>query len=159
MNRPAPAIRQGGVSLVAAIFLLLLMAALAALMVNLISVTQVNQAADIGGSRAYQAARAGVEWGLYQLDPNGQTLALPDCTGANGTITAIPGYSVAVSCTMYPGSGNYTEGGRNIRIFRLVATATDLGAKPPGIERRVQVTVEKCRDSALTGSDPAPYDC
>lgn len=151
--------RQRGVSLVTAIILLLLFAALAALMANLLSATHLNQAADISGSRSYQAARAGIEWGAYQLDPNGTTLALPDCSSANGTITAISGYQVTVACTMYPTTGFYTEGGRNIRVFQLVATATDLNARTPGTERQIRVTLEKCRDSALTASDPSPYDC
>ena len=150
-------IGQRGVSLVAAIFLLLLMAGLAAFMASILSATHMNLAADVGGSRAYQAARAGVEWGMYQLDPNAQSAALPTCATANGTVTAIAGYSVAVSCVAYPSATTvYQEGGKQIRVFRIVATATALGVKAPGIERQVAVSIEKCRDVAITA---APYDC
>ena len=161
MRQPAllahGSLRQRGISLVAAIFLLLLMAGLAAFMANIISATHMNSAADIGGSRAYQAARAGVEWGMYQLDPNEQTATLPTCAGAAGTITAIANFSVAIQCTAYPLDGTqYVEGSKSLRIFHLVSTATAQGVKAPGIERRVEVTIEKCRDSAITA---APYGC
>ena len=78
-GRPQPSSRrrQKGVSLVAGIFLLLLMAGLAAGMATVMSTAHVNSAADIGGARAYQAARAGAEWGMYQLDPNALSAGLP----------------------------------------------------------------------------------
>lgn len=148
---------QRGVSLIAAIFLLLLMAGLAAFMANILMATHVNFAADIGGSRAYQAARAGVEWGMFQLDPNAATTGLPNCPASPATINTIPGHRIEVTCQAFPGAATwYQEGGKQIRIFRLVSTATALGVRAPGIERQVVVTIEKCRDTAITA---APYDC
>lgn len=141
--------RQRGVSIITGIFLLMLMATLAAALVSVISTSHVNIAADIGGSRAYQAARAGAEWGMYQLDPNAQAAALPDCV--NG-VPPIPGHAVNVVCQ----SWDTTEGGRQIRIYRISSRATANGVKAPGIERLVEVTVEKCRDATIT---VAPYDC
>jgi MSHA biogenesis protein MshP len=141
--------RQRGVSIITGVFLLLLMAVLAAVIASVVSTAHVNQAADIGGARAYQAARAGVEWGMYQLDPNAQAAGLPACV--NGA-PAIPGHAVAVTCT----SDDYTEGPRQIRIYRIVSLATATGVKAPGIERRVEVTIEKCRDATITA---APSDC
>lgn len=136
--------QQSGISVIAGIFLLLLMAVLAAVMANLVSTSHVNMAADIGGARAYQAARAGAEWGMFQLDPNAQSATLPDCV--DGT-PAIPGYAVAVTCA----AQDYTESGRQIRIYRITSVAT-----ASGIERQIEVTVEKCRDPAIAA---APYDC
>ena len=141
--------RQRGVSVLMAVFLLLLMATLAAGMVSIVSTSNVNMAADIGGARAYQAARAGAEWGMYQLDPNAQAAALPACV--NG-VPPIPGHAVNVVCQ----SWDTTEGGRQIRIYRISSRATANGVKAPGIERLVEVTVEKCRDATIT---VAPYDC
>lgn len=136
-------------SVIAGIFLLMLMAVLAAVMANIVSTAHVNMAADIGGSRAYQAARAGAEWGMYQLDPNAQAAALPDCVDGS---PAIPGHTVTVTCA----STDHVEAGRNLRIYRITSQATANGVKAPGIERQVEVTVEKCRDPAIT---VAPYDC
>lgn len=140
---------QRGVSLITGIFLLLLMAVLAAAIANLVSTAHINMAADIGGARAYQAARAGVEWGMFQLDPNAQNSGLPACV--DGT-PAIPGHAVTVTCV----STNHTEGDRSIRIYRISSVATANNAREPGIERRVEVMVEKCRDPAKT---VAPFDC
>lgn len=149
LSRSSLLLRQRGVSIVSAIFLLLLMAVLAAGMVSMVSTAHLNQAADIGGARAYQAARAGAEWGIFQLDPNAQNAALPNCV--SGTVP-IPDHTVQVSCA----SNDYTESGRQIRIYRIASRATANNAKAPGIERLVEVTLEKCRDPAVTG---APYDC
>lgn len=148
--------KQRGISIVMAIFLLLLFASIAAFMASLASTAHVASAQDIEGSRAYQAARAGVEWGLYQLDPNGTTAALPSCF-ATTTLVQVPNYSVNVSCTPFPGAAtSYQEGSRTIRMFQITATATSTAARPPGVERVVSVTAEKCRDSLIVA---APYDC
>jgi MSHA biogenesis protein MshP len=141
--------RQRGVSVLMAVFLLLLMATLAAGMVTIVTTSNVNIAADIGGSRAYQAARAGAEWGMFQLDPNGQSANLPPCRSGN---PPIPGHQVNVTCLNWDTS----EGSRQIRIYRISSLATANGVKAPGIERLVEVTVEKCRDATIT---VAPYDC
>jgi MSHA biogenesis protein MshP len=141
--------RQRGVSIITGVFLLMLMAVLAAVIANVVSTAHVNMAADIGGARAYQAARAGAEWGMYQLDPNAQTVGLPPCVVGN---PPIPGHAVTVSCA----STDYTEGSRQIRIYRITSVATAAGVKAPGIERQIEVTLEKCRDAAITS---APYDC
>lgn len=142
-------LRQQGVSIITAIFLLLLFAGLAAAMVSVVSTAHVNLAADIGGARAYQAARAGAEWGMYQLDPNAQSATLPPCI--DGT-PAIPNHTVTVKCQ----SSDYTEAGRQLRIYRISSKAVPVGAKSPGIERWVEVTIEKCRDTTMTSP---PYEC
>lgn len=147
--------RQRGVSVMAAIFLLMLMASLAAVMARMISATNIDAAADIAGSRAYLAARAGVEWAMYQLDPNAAEANI-DNIACPGGGPSIPNHSLFIQCTVYPTTGHYTEGGKSIRIFRIVATATASGLRAPGGERQVEVTVEKCRDSAITAP---PYDC
>lgn len=141
---------QRGVSVIAGVFLLMLMALLAAVIANMVSTAHVNLAADIGGARAYQAARAGAEWGIFQLDPNAQSAALPACV--NGT-PAVPGHTVTVTCA----SADYSEAGRSIRIYRIVSLAVANGVRAPGIERQVEVTVEKCRDPVNVPI--APFDC
>lgn len=147
--------KQGGVSIITAIFLLLLMAGLAAMMANVISTSHLTSAEDVLGARAYQAARGGAEWGLYQvMDPGNATAtsataALPPCF-ASATPPGL-GATVSVSCS----AKDYLEGVKRIRIYQIVSIATING---PGmvIERQVEVTAEKCRDTASTVS---PYDC
>lgn len=86
---------------------------------------------------------------MYQLDPDAQFAALPPCVSGN---PPIPGHQVNVACQ----SWDTTEGGRQVRIYRISSRATANGAKAPGIERLVEVTVEKCRDATIVA---APYDC
>lgn len=148
--------RQRGVSIIVAIFLLLLFASIAGFMASLTATAHVTSAQDLESSRAYQAARAGVEWGLYQLDPEGTGAALPACF-ATTVLAQIPNYSVSVSCTPYPGAAtSYQEGSRTVRMYRIAATATATNFRSPGVERMVSVTAEKCRDSLVTA---APFDC
>jgi len=146
-HAPLPRL-QRGVSIIAAIFLLLLFAALAAFMVSLTSTANITSAQDVQGIRAYQAAQGGVEWGLFQLDPNDGATALPACFAAT-TLNQIPGFTVAVTCTAF---GTYTEGTRTLRVYQIVATAsTPGGAAPPtGVERQAEARIAKCQDGAST---------
>lgn len=57
---------QRGFSIVAAIFLIVVLAGLAVAMVSISTVHQSSSALDVLGARAYQAARAGIQWGLFQ---------------------------------------------------------------------------------------------
>ena len=50
-----------------AIFLLVILAGLAAFLVHISTTQSITSAQDIQGARAYHAARAGVDWGLYQV--------------------------------------------------------------------------------------------
>ena len=151
-----------GFVLPSAIFLLVILASLAAFLVR-ISVTQsTTSAQDVQGVRAYQAARAGVEWGLYQvLDPGNATVVLPSNAAwpnqpacVSGSIT-IEGFTVDVSCT----ASDYLEAGNNrrIRVYRLTANAhAGTVGTMARVEREVAVTVSKCR--ALDGVAP-DYAC
>src|SRR3989442_6606212 len=62
--------RQTGFSIIAAIFLLVVLAVLGAFIVSVTGMQQSSGQLDVLGVRAYQSARAGMEWGAYQvLDP------------------------------------------------------------------------------------------
>lgn len=132
-----------GFSIVSAIFLLVVLSLLGSLMLTFSTVQQVTGAQDVQGSRAYQAARAGIEWGLYQLLQTG-TQANPGCNAnaqpvLGGTLS---GFAVTVTCV---GFGPYNEGGPNIKVYQITSTATFGGG--PGslnyVERRLQVTAER----------------
>lgn len=152
-----------GFVLISAIFLLVVLVSLAAFLVNISTTQNVSSAQDLQGSRAYHAARAGIEWGLYQvLDPGNATVVAPGApTWPNmpacrpDTALSIEGFAVALTCA----SSDYSEAGanRSIRVYRIVATASS-GA--PGsavyVERQVAATVSKCR--ALDGVAPG-YEC
>jgi MSHA biogenesis protein MshP len=81
-----------GFALASAIFILVVLAALAVGITLLTTQAQTGLARDLLGSRAYQAARAGLDWGAYRvLDPLNTTATsgsapLPNCPGAAGSI-------------------------------------------------------------------------
>lgn len=102
---------QRGFGIITAVFLLVVLAGLGVAMVSLSTVQHASSALDVQGARAYQAARAGIEWGLYrQLRANiceaNRTFAVP----ASG------GFTVTVRCTLTNGPGA-------LQRYQLVATA------------------------------------
>jgi MSHA biogenesis protein MshP len=109
--------RQRGVSLVTAIFLLVVLAALAAAVVSVSTVHQASSALDVLGTRAYYAARAGVEWGLYQqLRPSPAPGCFATSTFALPTGSSLSGFTVTVSCSLTIGPGS-------LQRFQIISTA------------------------------------
>ncbi|WP_332877925.1 agglutinin biogenesis protein MshP [Massilia sp. S19_KUP03_FR1] len=109
--------RQTGVGLVTAIFLLVVIAGLAAAMVTVFSSQQAASQLDVQGARAYQAARAGIEWGLFRQRSAGacdvtNSFALP-------AASMLGMYTVTVVCETVAGPGG--DAGTSVR--RLTATA------------------------------------
>lgn len=163
---PEPGTRQAGFSIVTAIFLIVVLAALGVFIVSVTGIQQASQALDVQGVRAYQAARAGVEWAAYQvLDPNNTLNPLPGpCSPVNWPTTcaaptdlsslagSLSPFTVTVACTESPAS----EGNREIRVYQIVATACNqpTGTSCPNtgtpasgyVERRITATLSKCKD-------------
>src|SRR5436190_4028339 len=103
-SRSGQVARMRGFSIVAAIFLLVVLALLGAAIVYVTGLQQSGHQLDILGARAYQAARAGIEWGAFQvLDPNNTiaTAALPTCSSTNlsGLAGSLASFTVTVTCT------------------------------------------------------------
>ena len=116
--------RTRGFAIVSAIFILVVLAALGAFIVSVSTSQQVGSALDIQGVRAYQAARAGIEWGLYRQ------LQINSCVGATSfspTASTLSGFTVTVTCMLAldPNSGP--------TVYTITATACsepDAGACP-----------------------------
>jgi MSHA biogenesis protein MshP len=130
---------QRGFSLISAIFLLVVIAALGTFAVTLSTNQQQSAALDVWGSRAYQAARAGIEWGAYQELINGSCVAGPQ------TLAALPntlaGFTVTVACTSYP---SYNEAGNTVNMYQLLSTASQGAVGTPNyVERQMKVTIAK----------------
>lgn len=141
--RPAP-----GFGAIAAIFVLVVLASLAAAIVRLGHAMQTGSAQDILGARAWAAARAGTEWGLYQALRGGWST----CSGTSQTLdlTADTGFRVTVRCSSHVyNEGEDADGAvQTVRLYTVDAVACNsLSACPdnaravqPGyIERRRQV--------------------
>ena len=110
--------RMAGFALVSAIFLLVVLAALAAFIVQMSTRQQVAAAADVQSARAYQAAKTGIDLALYYyLRP-----AAPNCLPVySGPLTgSLAGFTVTVRCQ---GSVSNDENGTSVALRRFVATA------------------------------------
>ena len=89
--------RQAGVSLVTAIFLLVVLSALGAAIMSLSAGQQVGSALDLTGTRAYEAARSGVEVGLFRSRPPFNECAVSSFVPPAPTMAA---FTVTVRCAV-----------------------------------------------------------
>lgn len=153
--RPAPR----GFSLVSAIFLLVILGALGVAIMNISTVQHTASALDLLGARAYQAARAGIEWGLYRHStaagayctnaaaPDTQTFALP----AGSTLS---NFTVTVSCTFVPFGGAVSPAQATQSITYNAATnvATVTTAAPHGVLPGYRIVMSGVAPSAYNGT-------
>jgi MSHA biogenesis protein MshP len=143
-----PRRKQRGVAIATAIFLVVVLAALGAFLVTVSGLQQTSSALDLQGSKAYQAARAGIEWGAFQALRNN------NCAVASTTTSFVAGgtlgdFTVTVGCT----STGYTEVATNGTVYQITATACNrpnAGTCPniaaPGqnyVERQLQATMAR----------------
>ena len=139
--RPKFSAVQGGFGLVSAIFILVILAGLGAAMVTFSGAQQTTVAMDIQSARAYQAARAGIEWGAYRaLRVPGFTCAgTPFNLNFNGTNLA--GFTTQVQCS----ASNHSEDGNTITLFEFTANAS-YGAlnTPDFVAREVGARIALC---------------
>jgi MSHA biogenesis protein MshP len=134
---------QRGFGAVVALVILVIMAVLAAGLIRLGTTQQATSSQDILSARAWQVARAGNEWGLYQALQSGS------CAGAAGTLDlrAATGFSVTVSCT----SKNFNEGEttpgtpRVITVYSISAVACNSAACPDATLAGTPGYVERAR--------------
>jgi MSHA biogenesis protein MshP len=144
--------REAGMSLVMAIFLLVVLFLLGTFIYSLGSVQQTELALDLRGSRAYHAARSGLEYAAYQA-----TAAVPVCVGAGAQVNvALPpaNFDEFSTVTLVCTSTAHTEGtgpGSVKTLYLLVANAcSQPGANgfcpnnapgPNYVERELQLSV------------------
>lgn len=120
--------RSRGVGLVTAIFLLVVIAGLAVAMVTIFTTQQGSSALDVQGTRAYQAARAGLEWGVYKRLREGS------CAGTSLIVlddaTSLRGFVVTV--VFQTAKGPDTDSGVAGTLDRCKVTATACNAPDGG---------------------------
>ena len=143
--------RARGVSLITAVFLVVVLAGLTAAVLRLVLVQQATAAMDMLGVQAYQAARSGLEWGMYQQLRVKAAASPPavDCFASPSTFALPPdaglrNFTVTVTCSANPANlaGNTTN------RWTIVAVACNQPAGAAGcpnatpnvdyVQRRVQ---------------------
>lgn len=131
MNPVCP--HQHGFAAIAAIFLVVILAALGGFMVSFSNTQQITSAQDVQGSRAYWAARAGLERGIASLAASAGACPAPPPPGS----FPVDGFTVTVGWTC----ATYSEAGANVVIYRVDARAS-MGAGVSAIERSVSASLE-----------------
>jgi MSHA biogenesis protein MshP len=127
--------RQRGFTLIAAIFLLVVVAALVGFITNIRVVQQTTLVYGVQGARAMQAARSGIEWGIHESIVNGSCAASTNFTIARPTLD---NFTIEVQC----GATTHTEGVTPITTYRLtsIASAGVFGSLDY-VQRGIQATV------------------
>jgi MSHA biogenesis protein MshP len=126
---------EDGFSLISAIFLLVVIAALGTFAVTLSTTQQQSAALDVQGARAYQAARAGIEWGAFQVLRN------TNCP-APTTLPALPNTLASFTVTVLCTSTATTEAGLPVTMFQLTSTAIQGTPSTPNyVDRQMSVTI------------------
>lgn len=144
---PLAAHRQSGFAAVAAIFLVVILAALGGFMLTFSNTQQLTTAQDLQGTRAFWAARAGLEWGVASVascatfaeTPETSKKTLPEATATPATFDG--GFTVTVGCT----DREYSEGSTtpNIHIYTITSKASTGTVGSIGyVERSMTATVE-----------------
>jgi MSHA biogenesis protein MshP len=102
-----------GFLIIAAVFLLVVLAGLLAYLLTVSTTSQAASAADFNSARAYQAARAGLQVAAFQV------LRSSTCTAAQDIAFTgnLAGYTATVTCTSSP----LSEGGASVTAYSLVS--------------------------------------
>jgi len=143
-----------GFALMMAVFMIVTLAAIAVYLLTmstgqLEAVTQDEQA-----TRAYQAARTGVDWGTYQALVNTGSGFATTCAAGGAPNTqnlilqqGLTGFRTEVTCQRV---GSETEAGFPIVVYRLTVigcnhspAACGTSVDPTYVERQLQLTLAK----------------
>lgn len=153
---------QRGFGALMAVVVLVVLATLGAFIVSVSTMQGYSVALDLQGSRAYQAARSGLEWAAFKVhDPEnnnpGPAYSTPyACSPAVTTpLTGLAGdladFTVTVACE----SATFAEFGNTVRVFQVTATACNIpdGGTCPNnattsaayVERQLRAVFATCR--------------
>ena len=168
MRNYQPRLKKGqhGFGSVMVVVIVVILAALAAAIVRLGATQQLTSSQDVLSSRAWAAARAGNEWGLYKAI-SAASVAAPDPRIACGNpglssslnLSATTGFWVTVTCTsttFYEGESTSpttgTLGPQQVVVTVIQATACNsatscpdpaMATTPGYVERVRQVTTAR----------------
>ena len=126
--------REGGFSLVPALFLLIVLAGLGTVAVRVTGVQAQTVVLGMQTTRAFAAARSGIEWAAYRAVVNG------DCSAGSLALTEAgsAGFTVTTTCSQ----SAHTEGTSSINVYTLEAFAySGVYGSPDYVSRRLRTLV------------------
>jgi MSHA biogenesis protein MshP len=130
--------QQRGVALVAAIFLLVVLAGIAGYAVRIGVMQQQTVTAALRAAQAFHAARSGVAWAAHQALTGAWCTTPADAATLNLSEAGTNGFDVAVQCT----HTSHAEGGATLDIY-VIDVLAEAGAYggPDYVSRRLQAKV------------------
>ncbi len=136
--------RESGFVLPTAIFLLVVLAALATYMVSLSRTAHISSALDLQGGRAYQAARAGIEWAAWQVVDPQNLQPNPTPCPASPTVLTLTGTLAAFAVSVRCDRTVQTDGADTVATYQITSTAS-AGAPEEldYVERQIQASFSK----------------
>jgi MSHA biogenesis protein MshP len=134
--------KQSGFSLVAAIFLLVVLSLLGVYMVTISSVQQQTLSYTFLSARAYQAARSGIEWGIYRALNDGDCSSFPPASPKiiDFTSGSLSGFQTTITCNL----SNHQEKSNSFNIYDLTAVSksdTASFGQQDYVSREIKVTI------------------
>ncbi len=132
-NLPNPQ-REGGFSILIALFVLMVLGALAVFIVSIVGVEQRSPLLQLQTTRAYWIAESGLQWGMHEALKNS---ACPAATTI--TVPGLTGFSTRVSCT----ATQHTEDGKTFAVYALTSVAHNgpFGSRVDFVQRKLEATV------------------
>lgn len=109
-----------GFALVSAIFILVVLAALGAFIVNISTSQHIGSALDVQGVRAYHAARAGIEWGVYQVQDS--PMSVPPYNFGRSSTDGSPTDPNSRACPAAPIPSFQASGAPSLSSFTITVT-------------------------------------
>lgn len=126
--------RESGFAYIAAVVLLVVVAGVCVALVRMTNTLQGTVNGALLGARAGLAARAGIEWGFYQLSKGSC-----DAERTLADFSADSGFQVTVRCSVRPFNEGEDNAGNPIekRMIQLEAVACNGGASCPSMDAAV----------------------
>lgn len=120
-----PRRHERGFALVAAIFIVVVLAMLGIMMVTIGGMERATASAAVQGTRAFYAARSGLEWGTYGALTNtaptcGAAPSTPTTNTFNLAVTGLNGFTVSVVCSYT----THKERSDTYNVYVINSTAT-----------------------------------
>ena len=113
--------KQHGFTLVMAIFILVVLALLGGYMMRLSGVQHTTTSHALQSARAYQAAKAGINWAAATISKDTDNIQA-GCAAVNTKavlpLAALPEFTVTVKCNL---SGPYLEGSNKVYVYAITA--------------------------------------
>jgi len=132
--------REQGFSLVAAMFVMIVVALVVIAMARLSTTSSGSLSLSLQQARAYQAARAGLEWGIRRAVKGGVCTSDTSLT-LDGMLGEFSGVLVRCVSTAYPAR----ENGKTVTMFSIDVTAQNAVApadRPDYAYRRLHARIE-----------------